>query len=158
MARLKTDGLDDIVRQFNQLADKGAAVQTAMLTAGAEEMVDAWTAAIDEAGHVKTGSMRDSVGYQGIQGGDEKYVDVGASGEDEKGRSNVYKSFVLNHGWSKKAGSHFVDKAERAGEAPATKAMEEIWGRFIETGEVPTVSALHQQGKGTGKGISHKKG
>ena len=158
MARMKTEGLDDIIQTFNQMADKGQAVQTAMLTSGAEEMTDAWMHAIEDAGHIKTGSMHDNVGYDGILGGDEKYTDIYPHGEDDRGQRNATKAFVLHYGWSKKAGSHFVDKAETAGEAPAVKAMEDIWGRFIETGEVPTVSGIHQQGKGTGKGISHKKG
>ena len=66
MARMKTEGLDDIIQTFNQMADKGQAVQTAMLTSGAEEMTDAWMHAIEDAGHIKTGSMYDNVGYDGI--------------------------------------------------------------------------------------------
>lgn len=134
MARLKVEGLDEAVKQMKQLGEMSGRTADRMLLAGGEEMKTAWVNAINRFGHVDTGAMRRSVGYQKkpkeIFGG--KRLEVYPRGKDKQGTRNAEKAFVLHYGRSNMTASHFVDAAETDGEPKAAAAMLRVWDEFIE--------------------------
>lgn len=136
MAKLSFDGLDDVVKQMEQMGQMGGKVAEEMLLAGATEMEKAWQESIRRFGHVKYGDMLKSVGSTKIKpvktGG--KTLEVYPKGKDRKGVRNAEKAFILHYGKKGLVASHFVETAEKEGEPKAAAAMEARWDRFIQKG------------------------
>lgn len=139
MARLDLSGIDEAVEELARMGQLAGPVADDMLRAGSVPMVDAWKDAITRFGHVKTGTMRDSVKPTKIktrQG--ERTIDVYPQGYDRTDRKkptrNAEKAFVLHYGRRNMDASHFVDKAVADGGPLAQDAMEKRWNEFIEKG------------------------
>ena len=139
MARLEVTGLDEVTEQMKNMGQLSGKVADEMLIAASEEMVPAWKTAITRYGHVKTGTMRNSVKPTKIKprlGGKEMFVYP--QGYDRTNRKkpvrNAEKAFVLHYGRKNMNGSHFVDAAETEGEPKAAAAMIKRWDEFIEKG------------------------
>lgn len=139
MAKMQITGLDEVTEQMKNMGQLSGRVADEMLMAGSAEMVPAWKNAIQRYGHVKTGTMLNSVKPTKIKNrpaGKELYVYP--QGYDRNNRKkptrNAEKAFVLHYGRRNMDASHFVDAAEIEGEPKATKAMVKRWDEFIEKG------------------------
>ena len=83
-----------------------------IVEAGAKADADEMRKAIEDAHHVRTGNMRDSVRageyHETLDGG---YMAVYPQGEDSHGVSNTVKAYVINYGRGRrKPGSRLGDK------------------------------------------------
>ncbi|MBP3647240.1 MAG: hypothetical protein J6K55_12560 [Clostridia bacterium] len=136
MARLEFEGLDKAIQQMDRMGHTTGPVADQMLQAGAAPMKKAWQDAITRYGHVDTGSMKRSVGYEkkSKNGHASKSLDVYPRGKDRKGVRNAEKAFVLHYGRKNMSGTHFVDAAEAEGKPESEAAMLAVWDRFLEKG------------------------
>lgn len=145
MARIKSDGLEEMARVLKGLSAAINNAQPQIMEAGAKVLVDEWKAVIQEKSHVDTGDMRDSVAAtqpKEIAGG--YAVEVYPQGTDRKGVRNAEKAFLLHYGWkaNKKKkrktsrqdsnGDHFVDEIESRGGARAVEAMQAELNQIVE--------------------------
>ena len=131
MARMSTQGLDDVFRELGRLGQQARPLAEKMLQAGAMEVAKGWRQAIDEVGLVKTGEMRASVApsKQIKTEGDALYVEIYPQGKDSRGVRNAEKAFINHYGSQRVKATRFVDKAEEYGESMAVPVMAEIWER-----------------------------
>ena len=140
MARLDVTGMEDTIREMQRLGQQSGDAAKAMLQVGAEKVKSGWRAAIMYHELVKTGEMLGSVGYKPPKEvGGMLSVDIYPQGVDSKGVRNAEKAFINHYGASRHPATRFVDDAEKMGTAMAIPAMEEAWGEFVETGNVPKV-------------------
>ena len=141
MARIDTDGLDDLINEMTRMGESGKDVAKVMVAAAGAEIRSAWRESAEEHRLRKTGAMIDSIGPTGpVQSlGDAVYQDISALGKDSKGTRNAEKAFILNYGTSRMKPTHWVDEAEAAAGPRVQEKLEEIWGQFLETGKVPVV-------------------
>lgn len=141
MARFRTTGLDDTIRDMQRLGQESGDAAKAMLQAGAEKVKAAWRTATEAHGLVDTGDMLESIGFkrEPKRVGDVYSIDIYPQGKDRKGVRNAEKAFILHYGTSSIKPTHFVDEADDLSEAEAVPAMVEIWEEYIRTGSVPKV-------------------
>lgn len=128
MANLTFSGLNGVMDELTRCSDRMDSVVAAMLKAGGDEMVKAWKDAIDAAGLVRTGAMRESVKAGNLQqNGDGGSITVYPRGKDGKGTSNALKAFVNHYGTSRIPATGFVDRAEKDGEEKTVAAMRSVF-------------------------------
>lgn len=141
MARMNTDGLDDLISEMQRMGEDGGDVARAMVAAAGIEIRDAWKESAERHQLIDTGAMIDSIGFPGpVQKiGDAFYQDVFPQGKDRKGTRNAEKAFILNYGSSRIRPTHWVDEAEAEAEPKVQERLEQIWGEFLETGKVPDI-------------------
>lgn len=130
MARMKSSGVAEIAKDLRQLGNDIPQVEEEMLDAGAQEVVTAWKEGIEEAGHVDTGEMRDSV--RATKKKKTGFRDIYPKGKDSKGIRNAEKAFVLHYGKSSKPGDRFADKIEETAEPRAAAKMQSILNEHLK--------------------------
>lgn len=142
MARMDTDGLDDMIREMQRMGQDTGEVADVMVTAAVQEISAAWKESAEAHGLIDTGAMLESIGYPDppVHSGTGTYRDVYPQGKDRKGTRNAEKAFVLNYGTSRIKPTHWVDEAEEAAGPRVQKRLEELWGQFLETGRVPAIT------------------
>lgn len=135
MARIYYDGLDDRIKQFDNMAKGLTQVAEKSLRAAAKEYEKGRQTEAERRGFRDSGSM-----IKNIKVGRKKnpYSDVGkmtvySRGKDEKGVRNAEKEFLLHYG-VKRGGrknsitaSHWIDAAEAKAQRAADNAMEKVW-------------------------------
>jgi len=141
MARIDTEGMDDLISEMTRMGELSGEVAKVMAAAAGAEIRGAWRESAEAHRLRKTGAMIESIGFPGpVQKiGDTVYQDVTAMGKDSKGTRNAEKAFVLNYGTSRIRPTHWVDEAEAAAGPRVQEKLEKIWGDFLETGKVPAV-------------------
>lgn len=136
MARMEFDGLDGIVREMEKLQTGAGPVAEKMLRAGAEVLAEYRRREAEKRGLRDTGAMIKNIKpAKKIQtnGGAMELV-IYSQGSDRSKKTpvrNAAKEFMNHYGYKSKPATHWVDSAEKAGEKPAEKAMEDIWSGFV---------------------------
>lgn len=135
MARFDTSGLDDVIREMEQLGELYGETADEMLMAGAEEVKKAWKESAERHKHRDTGDMIESIGYlrQPKRVGDIRAIDIYPQGTDQKGIRNAEKAFILNYGTRTRTASNWVFYADAMCAEPVAKAMEAIWDKKLST-------------------------
>lgn len=133
MAKLMSEGMDDILAELARLQDTDG-VADRMILAGADEVKKAWQAEADSRGHRRTGAMIASVGYARApkKAGDALTIDIYPQGKDRRGVRNAEKAFLLHYGTSRIPGDHWVDAAEEKAGAASQAAMEAVFDEFMK--------------------------
>lgn len=129
MGSMQTDGIDKLIKDMESAADDTGQLASDMLDAGADVVVQEWKDGIEEAGHVDTGAMRDSVKATGKKNKLERVISP--TGSDKKGTRNAEKAYVLNYGKSTKPGGRFVDKIEEKAEASSQLEMQHVLDEYL---------------------------
>lgn len=148
MARFDTSGLDDVLREMEEMGQSAGRVADAMIMTGASETRVAWKKVASQHGYHDSGEMINSIGYRHTPRtvGTARAVDVYPQGVDTtRNVRNAEKAFYLHYGTSKIQGSHWVDEAEALAEKNAVPAMKKVWDQFIQTGQVPEVDIQSDQ-------------
>lgn len=146
MARIRTEGIDDIIEQMKFLGELSGDVADEMLLRAAEEVKQAWRQAARRHKLKLTGQLIDSIDYpmkpktiQGIKTIDiypqgESTYTIGPDGKRINRRTpvrNAEVAFILHYGTSKKPATFWVDTADELSEEPVQQVMEEIWDREL---------------------------
>ena len=129
MGSMQTDGIDKLIKDMESAADDTGQLASDMLDAGADAVVQEWKDGIEEAGHVDTGAMRDSVKATGKKNKLERVISP--TGSDKKGTRNAEKAYVLNYGKSTSAGDRFVDKIEEKAAATSQLEMQHVLDEYL---------------------------
>lgn len=151
MARMQTSGLDKLISDMQKIGEGTGKMANAMVGAAANEIKSAWRESAEKAwphrnGNNRalrnTGDMIDSIGPTGpVRSlGDAVYQEISALGKDSNGTRNAEKAFVLNYGTSRIEPTHWVDEAEVAAGPRVQEKLEDLWGDYLETGKVPTIT------------------
>jgi len=143
MARLDVTGMQDAIRDLNRMGEGIGATADAMLHAAGEVMVQGWQFEAAKHGHIRTGAMYDSIKQSAaktVNGVRQITVyPMGTDGYNRRKRvRNAEKGFVLNYGWSRKAGTHWAEEAEETSTEPAVDAMENVMTRFVQSVGMPS--------------------
>ena len=147
MARFDTSGLDDLVKDMTKMGQRTGAMASAMVQAAGVEIRKSWKRTAKEHKYHKTGAMIDSIGMpEGVQTlGDSSFVDIYPQGKDSKGTRNAEKAFILHYGTSRIKPSYWTEEADNAAEPVLSEQLEDMWGKFLETGTVPIVADVDGQ-------------
>lgn len=142
MARFDTSGLDDLIRDMQRLGEHSGEMAEAMCDAAVIEIRDGWRESAEEKGLRNTGAMIESIGFptptQRI--GDVCYRDVYPQGKDAKGVRNAEKAFIAHYGTRRQPPTYWVDDADEKSAPKVQEKLEAMWGEYLETGTVPTVT------------------
>ncbi len=141
MARFDTTGLQELINDMRRMGEAAEPVAQAMTAAAAEEITAAWKSAAEEHDLRDTGAMIESIGYpDGVQRlGSTFAADIYPQGKDGSGTRNAEKAFILNYGSKKIPPTYWVDEADKRSAETVQTRLEEMWGEFLETGQVPAV-------------------
>lgn len=131
MAKFEINGLEDMggsMERLQAIHERSAVRRIVM--AGADADTGLLSEITRRAGHVRTGSMMESIragDYHETIGGGE--VNVYPQGEDAKGDSNTIKAFVINYGRGKrkrrgKMGDKFITSEFQTTAARTSAAMQ----------------------------------
>lgn len=125
MASAKVTGITDVELQLNKLCDRSMIKKIVM--AGADAAIVEYKRQIQQAHHVRTGEMLESVGpgkYKESLGGGE--VSVYPQGYDHKGVANAVKAYVINYGRGKPDGKRKRSHKRKMGDKFITKNQSKI--------------------------------
>lgn len=144
MARFDTSGLDDLVNDMRRLEQDTGEVAEAMVMAAAQIIQRCWQRSITEHGLIDTGSMLQSIGFPKTptKFSDSLGIDIYPQGKDKKGVRNAEKAFILHYGTRRRPALYWVDDADQYAEIEIPEVLEEMWGRYLETGRIPDVSEI----------------
>lgn len=147
MARFDVTGLEQTIKNMEEMGEASGEVAKAMLMAAAGEVRTAWQDAIVQFDHIgkykkrKGGEMLASVGFprrpksvKGIMS-----IDIYPQGVDSRGVRNAEKAFIAHYGRVHQTGTGFVDVADENSTQPVYNTMTTIWDEFLETGKVPKI-------------------
>ena len=142
MARFDTSGLNDLVKDMTKMGQRSGAMAEAMVKTAGMEIRDSWKRTAEKHKYRKTGAMIDSIGMpEGVQTiGDSSFVDIYPQGKDKNGTRNAEKAFILHYGTSRIRPSYWTDEADDASEPVVGEKLDNMWGKFLETGTVPIVA------------------
>lgn len=156
MAQIDTTGLQELLNDMRRMGEASGPVARAMTAAAAEEISASWRQTAEAYGLRDTGAMIESVGWpEGVQAlGDIFAADIYPQGRDARGVRNAEKAFIQHYGSSRIRPTYWVDQADKAAADPVQRRLEEIWGQFLETGQVPSVP---EQYSGTGRGGTRRR-
>lgn len=130
---MEISGFDAIEGQLEKL---GRPMIRRIVEAGAKADDDEWRKNIRQAGHVRTGSMLESVGptaYREFLGGGE--ISVYPQGNDHKGVANALKAYVINYGRKRRTqrmGDKFITGKLPQTEEAVLQAMQAESDRIID--------------------------
>ena len=146
MARFDTSGMDDLIRDMENMGQLSGEVAKVMVEAAANEIRDQWKIAAAEHGLKWTGDMIESIEAPGpVQRfGTFLQKDVYPMGKDRKGVRNAEKAFILHYGRNgdkKIAATYWVDDADDHSEITVPPRLDAIWQEFLDTGKVPSLPA-----------------
>lgn len=131
MAKFEIEGLDELIEDIARMEAGLDPVFEEMLDAGADEMVKSWKAAIIKHGHIDTGQMLRHVKSskkKASRGSNQRQAEIYPRGKDKRGIRHASKAFMRHYGTSKKAGTHFVDDAEKEGNEAAFERVSKNMG------------------------------
>lgn len=145
MASLNMEGLDALIRDMEKMGHLSDQVAEAMLEAGAAEIRDCWRESAEKHDLRDTGEMIESIGFesQPTDLGTARYKDIYPMGKDSKGVRNAEKAFILHYGREgarKIRATYWVDDAEDLANQRVPDKLNKLWGDFLETGKVPSVT------------------
>ena len=130
---MTVDGLDALDERLSRL---GRPAIRRIVEAGARADDSEWRKAIRQAGHIRTGSMLESVRpaeYREFMGGGE--VSVYPQGDDRKGVSNAMKAYVINYSRgrrTRKMGDKFITGKQQQFEDAVSRAMQAESDRILD--------------------------
>lgn len=133
MARFRTDGLDDLMREMLEMGEDTGPIADRILLAGAEVIRRCWKIAAESHGHRDTGDMIGSINYakKPKKIGDLKAVDIYPQGKNRRKVRNAEVAFILHYGSSKIPGSHWIDDADDMSEPEVEQIAYEIWNEEL---------------------------
>lgn len=150
MANFNTEGLSELVGRMERLGEgMNVDLVNKMLDAGAEVVELAWRQATEDAGHIFSRQMYESIGFaaEPKKLGEAFYKDVYPQGTDTKtGVRNMEKAMWAHYGRhnseralkrrhykyvKEREGSFFVDKAEAMSWDHVVPAMEAVFDNYI---------------------------
>lgn len=130
MAKITFDGVDDLIQGINDLHDRSAEIVDAMLHAGGDTLKKGLRDTVVAYNHVRTGSMRDKIGYSAPRGdANGKYVSVYPRGTDKRGTSNALKAFVINYS---RPGDRWFDVGAASNEQQVISAMSRAFEKKVD--------------------------
>ena len=135
---LSFSGLDELLRQLEQLDGGIADAMDEMLKAGAAEVTAVWKREAEARGHVDTRDMIDSIAptRPWKTRNDARGIAIYPQGNDRTGVRNATKAFWLNYGTERGIpGDGWVENADSRSESPAMEAMQAVYDRFIQKNE-----------------------
>lgn len=148
--RIETTGIDEVLEQMGKMQQLTGDAAKAMLNAGGNVFQREWISEAERRGHRKTGAMIKSIGFSKPKNrGNGLQIDIYPQGRDKRGTRNSVKAFVLHHG--RRAGpdgvgeikaDNWVDSIVAKATNESNQAMADVWGEFVETGNVPAVKKL----------------
>lgn len=148
--RIETSGIDEIIDQMGKMKQLSGDAAKAMLNAGGNVFQREWISEAERRRHRKSGAMIKSIGFSKPKDrGNGLQIDIYPQGKDKRGTRNSVKAFVLHHG--RKAGpdgkgeikaDEWVKSVVVNATDESNQAMADAWGKFIATGDVPTVKKL----------------
>ncbi len=146
MARFDTSGLDDLIRDMENMGQLSGEVAKVMVEAAAQEIKAAWKEAAEDHGLRDTGAMIESIDAPGpvMDFGTALGKDIYPTGKDRKGVRNAEKAFILHYGrngWQRIAATYWVDDADAISEARVPPRLDALWQEFMDTGKVPSLPA-----------------
>ena len=136
MARFDTSGIDEIIKDMEDLGEDIGEAADEMLLAGAEVVKEEWRKSANKHGLKDTGAMIESIGFskkpKSVSG--IKQIDIYPQGKDAKGVRNAEKAFVNNYGTSNPnyTATHFADEADAASEEPVQRVFEEGYEKLLK--------------------------
>jgi len=131
MARFEAAGIDDLMKDLNQLdADRIAPLMLEEAVPILEKSVKKHAAL-----HRDTGALQKSIKPTKTKRGKDGYsITVRPTGTDEKGVRNMEKAAYLEFGTSKQRASPILSPAVRESEEAVCQKMQEVFDR--ETGKL----------------------
>lgn len=136
MAKVEFDdaAVTQVIHALDMMGRGTTEVADAMLAAGAEVVIQGWRDKIQDMGHVRFGTLRDSIKASKPQDKDGgRMIEVRPTGTDRKNRKtavrNAEKAFVINY---KRPGDHWVQEAEKGTEDDANKAMANVFASWLD--------------------------
>lgn len=138
MARMNTSGLDALIGDMQKMGQQIGPMADAMVSAAMADIRDCWVESAEEHEHIDTRAMIESIGtsHPPVHLGDAVMNEVSPQGKDKSGTRNAEKAFILNFGSSMIKPSHWVDEAEAKAGGVVQNTLEDMWGKFIESGGV----------------------
>lgn len=135
MARMDFKGLDSVIDSMGRMGERTGTVARNMLKAGAEEMAEARREEAEHRGLHRTGLMIKNIKMDKIkESGGALSTTVYSKGTGKDGVRNAEKEYLDHYGYKRRPASHWIDAAEKKGEAPAQRAMTAIWDEHIKQG------------------------
>ena len=156
MARLDISGMDKVISDMQRLGENSGPVAEAMVDAAAAVTRDAWKETAEEYRLHDSGDMINSINFtmRGVGSGLGVLTrEIYPQGTDSKGVRNAEKAYLLHYGTSRIKAKYWVDDAEERADQRVVPVMEQIWGEYLETGNVPAAAP----GVASGSGISTRK-
>lgn len=136
MATFKVNGITNVIKDWQQAAQKSPQLCRSMLEAGAAEAVTVMKKHIEQSGLIDTHKMIDSVKPTKIKedGGFGFSCDVYPQGKDKKGVRNAEKAFVNNYGTTgrrKVPATQFFERAVQEMADAVPDAMERVFDESL---------------------------
>lgn len=151
MAELNTEGLEELAAAFRKQEERATETVKEMLTASAEEYLNAEKMAAAGYGIRKTGGFIASLTASEIKQEDTALVieivpegradhkaDYGGGGKKRKGKSNKGNvryatiGFIFEYGTSSLAARPWLTQALEKAEEPAYSKAKEIWEKYVD--------------------------
>lgn len=134
MPELKYDGIKDVIKEMVELGERTGEGARRMLRVAAQQMKYEWVTMIDRYKFVKSGEMREKVGYprKPKEVEDVLSIDVYPQGKDSKTEvRNATKAFFLHYGNSNMDATHFVDHIVSGSSDEIEQLMIQAWRAFV---------------------------
>lgn len=146
VARFDTSGLDELIRDMENMGQMSGPVAEVMVEAAAAEIRESWREAAESHGLRDTGAMIESIDAPGpvVDFGTSLGKDIYPTGKDSKGVRNDEKAFILHYGrngYQKIEATYWVDDADDISAVRVPPRLDAIWEEFLQTGKVPALPA-----------------
>lgn len=146
--KVETTGINEIMDQMARMKQLTGKVATNMLIAGGNTFQKWWIIEAMQHGHKRSGDMVKSIAFSKPKDrGNGLQTDIYPQGKGRKGVKNNVKAFVLHHGRNGRGkidGDEWVKDVVLDATDESNAAMADVWGKFIETGNVPDVKKLRK--------------
>lgn len=150
--KVSTTGIDKVLEQMGRMQQLEGPTAEAMLRAGGNVLQREWISEARRLRHVDTGDMIKSIGFSKPRDkGSGLQVEVYPQGKGRTGVRNSVKAFVnhygrsaLRNGKGEIEGDKWVEKVVANATDESNAAMDNVWGQFIATGDVPNVKKLRK--------------
>lgn len=140
--KVSTTGIDKVIDEMARRQQLTGEAAVAMLRAGGNVFQREWMQEADRLRHRRTGDMIKSISATNPKDkGDGLQVDIYPQGKNRKGTRNSLPAFVIHHA---RPGDKWVDGVVEKATDESNDAMADVWGKFIETGNVPNVKKLRK--------------
>lgn len=146
--KVSTTGIDKVIDEMARRQQLTGDVAKNMLIAGGNTFQKWWIIEAMQHGHKRSGDMVKSIAFSKPKDrGNGLQIDIYPQGKDRKGVKNNVKAFVLHHGRNGRGkidGDEWVKDVVLDATDESNDAMADVWGKFIETGNVPNVKKLRK--------------